>query len=60
MCNEVDMSDRISTVYLNSMCNVTDKVDEISNIYLYIIGNVTVINVFIIALVNIYLFGRLD
>jgi len=38
MCNEVDMSDGINTVYLKSMCNVTDKFDEISNIYLYIIG----------------------
>jgi len=60
MCNEVDMSDGINSVYLNSMCNVTGKIDEISNIYLYIIGNVTVINIFIFALVNIYLFGRLN
>jgi len=54
------MSDGINTVYLNSMCNVTDKIDEISNIYLYIIGNVTVINIFIIVLVKVYLFGHLN
>jgi hypothetical protein len=54
------MSNGIITVYLNSMCNVTDKTEEISNIYLYITGNATVINIFIIALVKVYLFGRLN